>query len=516
MAAIEDVDYLWENCEKDSHLIYLDSEKRDKRVYPHPNHYSVEFQIPIKLVYGYDILDAMIPTTMFNVEPYNNLFVVGVVRSTRPDWQTMQFDGQQFYSEFAVSVPEIIQRFLDPTPGSLSVAPLDRMAMYGVDHQESPNSEFKIPIIVFQKVSIVPTVPNDPGWTILTDQNGMKWYAPPPVEGDIDRTRYTISVSNESAVVTFWMNSFVTELGSATMMDMGAYDIMISVYNVTLPVQNYENTQLQQNLGNALSAFDIMVQHTSAIPDQANKFTFAASDPFFFNMQASTCSVLLGFDELTEPSGVAGCYNKLPAGLNPTRRMFASFFNPETNMQEIVTPGLLNLGGVRYLVLRCPELEAHAFSGKSFTENTTGLGIFKLVAAANGISSLRFDYTNFVVKPFHPIGKLSRLTVRFEQSNREMYDFKGINHHILLSIKYLVPSLSKTSSAELRRYQIKELNDEYDPNVLKFLMKTRKLTNDEEPDENNNNNNNNKVQLPASSLESIRELVKSMRSMTGI
>lgn len=493
MAAIEDVDYLWENSEKDAHLIYLDSERRDKRIFPYPNQYTVEFQTPIKLVYGYDVLDAMIPTTMFNVEKNNNRLVVGVIKSSRQDWE---FDSNAMYEEFAETAPEIIDRMLDPSPGKLFLCNRSSMDMYGINYKYVKDTEFMFPVVMTDvlPVSKVKTSESDV-------QLGDTWYCP-----DLEDASVVVrfNVDEASMTVTIWSHVYVSEIDSATISQTQAFDIYVSIYNVTLPVQNYENTQLQQNMSMVLSLFDIQCEHTSEIPDQANKLTFSSYDPFFFNMKDSTCSMILGFDELSE-LGMSS-YMSFPLKMDPDRRIFASRFDQQSGLNQITSPGLLNLHGVRFLVLRCPELEAHAFSGKTFTRNTTGLGIFKLVATTNGISSLRFDYTNFVVKPFHPIGKLCRLSVRFEQSNGELYDFKGVNHHILLSIKYLVPSVSKTASIALHRYQIRELNEEYDPNVMQFLMKSRKLVEEETTKETQEDTEDD--YLSKFSMNVIKDLVK--------
>jgi hypothetical protein len=41
---------------------------------------------------------------------------------------------------------------------------------------------------------------------------------------------------------------------------------------------------------------------------------------------------------------------------------------------------------------------------------TPGIGLFKMASAFGGITNLRFDYTTLITRPFHPIGKLSKLS----------------------------------------------------------------------------------------------------------
>lgn len=526
MATIEDIDYLWENSEKDSYMIYLDSEKRDKRVFPYPNQYTIEFHTPIKLVYGFDILDAMIPTCMFNVEDYNNLVVVGTVASTRPQWNFSTVNSDEIIREFLDFIPEIIDFFKQEHPGCLATAFVNRLDNLGIEHVHEQDQEHAQNVMVMKTVVGVrdppPTNPDDFDPIIyepISTSSGL-WYIPVGAD-NVRKSRVKIvadPVDPSIIIVTFADVQYMSETAFTLMTTAMAYDILITILNIRLPSQNYENNQLQQNLNNAMSSFNILCSHKSAIPEQANKFTFSCQTPFFFNMRASTCIACLGFDELSDRHGMAGCYAGVHETIDPHNRMFLSVFNPVTRRQEIVSPGLLNLAGVRFLVLRCPELEEHAFSGKTFTSQTAGLGVFKLIAGTNGISNLRFDFTNYVKKPFHPIGKLGKLSVRFETPDGELYNFKGVNHHIMLVLKYLVPSVKLDSSSSApKRYQIRELLDNYIPDVQEYMLARRNLlpvegceSDNGKTDENMKNAKNNNNQPPASNNQQYFEKQLSM------
>jgi hypothetical protein len=75
---IEDIEYLQDNCEKDSSVFYVDSDERNRDFFPSSSEFYVTFEQPFKLVYGIDILDAAIPTTMYNIDNYNcyNAFTI--------------------------------------------------------------------------------------------------------------------------------------------------------------------------------------------------------------------------------------------------------------------------------------------------------------------------------------------------------------------------------------------------------------------------------------------------------
>jgi len=105
--------------------------------------------------------------------------------------------------------------------------------------------------------------------------------------------------------------------------------------------------------------------------------------------------------------------------------------------------------------------------------------MFKL-SSGNDITHLRFDFVNFVKKPFHPIGKLGRLTFRFEMPNGLLYDFKGIDHNMLMTVKYYVPKGNATASTPAL------LNPNYRPDYLSYMiehMRPIKELSDEDEEE---------------------------------
>lgn len=136
--------------------------------------------------------------------------------------------------------------------------------------------------------------------------------------------------------------------------------------------------------------------------------------------------------------------------------------DPTTQQQLIVTPGLINLETARYVIMRCPEIESHLLGNYSLMRHTPGIGLFKMIDS-NTISNLRFDFVSIIRKPFHPIGKLSRLTLRFENNDGTLYNFKAVNHVILLSVKYYSPKPVVMSTSSI-------LNRNYNPDVLQYIV----------------------------------------------
>jgi hypothetical protein len=105
---------------------------------------------------------------------------------------------------------------------------------------------------------------------------------------------------------------------------------------------------------------------------------------------------------------------------------------------NIIAPGLVCFTGEKYIILRSPEIEEHSFGSLAYTNNN--LGIAKFRTNSLGFNDEKLYVTKIPIREFHPIGKLSKITFRFETSDKNLYDFKGINHNITLAICYYEPT----------------------------------------------------------------------------
>ena len=125
-----------------------------------------------------------------------------------------------------------------------------------------------------------------------------------------------------------------------------------------------------------------------------------------------------------------------------------SLFNPHitsgnlitlqnTMVNRIQTPGMINLTGERLITLKSKNIEEHLNKNESGT-SSIGIALFKV--GSSGYTDNRLDFTNFKPKDFHPIGKLTHIDFRFEIDDNQLYDFKGVNHNLLVNIKYYVPN----------------------------------------------------------------------------
>lgn len=126
---------------------------------------------------------------------------------------------------------------------------------------------------------------------------------------------------------------------------------------------------------------------------------------------------------------------------------------------KIKSPGIYSLVGERYIILRCTEIEENSFRSLSYSKYNLGIAKFRLGIV--GYREERFDYSSVPNREFHPIGKLTRLSLRFETASGKLYDFKDVNHTITFSIQYLEP----TGKVEFKKSLI---NTNYNGNFLEY------------------------------------------------
>lgn len=139
------------------------------------------------------------------------------------------------------------------------------------------------------------------------------------------------------------------------------------------------------------------------------------------------------------------------------------------------SPGMINLATESYLTLRCEEIENHIRGSYNTKEHSPGLGIVNI--DVQGYAVDRVDFFSVKYKQFHPIGQLHKLKFRFERcSDGELYNFRNVDLHFLLSIKFLRPK-------QREKILNSVLNPEYNPDFVGYINKSMQAIEDHSTDE---------------------------------
>jgi hypothetical protein len=111
----------------------------------------------------------------------------------------------------------------------------------------------------------------------------------------------------------------------------------------------------------------------------------------------------------------------------------------------LTSPGIVNLRGARYIKIRCKELEQLIYRDRIGEPSTAGVGIVHIIGY--GYAESRYDFSSIPVRPFHPIGKLQKLTFRLERPDGTLYETNGVDNTLLCALTFrTVPnnSVNKT------------------------------------------------------------------------
>jgi hypothetical protein len=232
---------------------------------------------------------------------------------------------------------------------------------------------------------------------------------------------------------------------------------------------------------------EIMFSETTTPPELSNLIDIFSKAPLIVDMKRTTLSENLGFDLYPTTNNTDRYISKSPPSIrtdNVLAKMFYSRLNKDykpnvstDNKWIITSPGIVYFIGNKYIIMRCPEIEEHLYRSLSYSKYTLGLAKFRVDSV--GINSEKLTITKIPVREFHPIGKLSRMTLRFETNRGSLYDFKGINHNIIFAIFYYEPVQKNVPKRSI-------LNPEYKMNYIDYLYKQEEIEGDSDDDEDTN------------------------------
>jgi hypothetical protein len=484
--SVEDIDYLLENSETENFILYCDSALRDRDYFPYPNHYTLYFDQPFKYVTGIEILDASIPSTMYNIENDANS-IAGFTYSLNKTITTTQSDYNTVLQSYLYELgnfPEFDTAFSKTTIAPTFVSSSENLSRitgqvvlstFELVHTLFPSTDnlnpdkandfmydevpsatdgpywlfrrgvyTSAPVYIYGEASLNDAefplflfTANNQEYAIINDPEDLQIQ---DIISKINTYRVIVNKNTDKTLdVIYYQVDNVQQSAILQLSNVNPnilYLMTMTFFNSTCIAGNYSAITFLEEAKRIMAGTNVAVagSSTSDVSIQP-KLKFTSSYPFVLNMDISTIRTSIGFDEYSEDN--YSTYQKLHYKTN--RRLFSSSYNSGSETWNLTAPGVLYLLGTRYCILKCPEIEDHLYASRSYSNFSPGIGMFKMYAV-NDIAHQRFDFINFKKRPFHPIGKLDRLTLTFRRNDDTLYDFKGANHLILINIKYLVPT----------------------------------------------------------------------------
>ena len=517
-----DVQHLREIGEIEDYPIFIDSSLRDKVAYPTPSEYEIVFDIPFTNVVSLDLLDSSIPNSQGVVDIHNNLFSMsyrtrgtdGTIGKTIIEHLEILGESKTFREIFNDAVtPRRSFKYVgqyadfenaDEVEGSIYTTIYDRSVALTEISPSDAILGTSGTILPLGRFGSKKEVKNQ--FYISRNGSTYKWryatgsteYILPTFEDGVTKALVSL-VNGEGRTLYYFCDAVdlletplhdVTRVifgtGSAVLEGHCHYEVSETYYNsistfvhevisenIFLEIGDHDVNTLYLSLTNnrrrgvpiyayegldETAVLDIFSVEDDIDFTKDRRYKFTSRDFFFFDMRKSTANEVLGFSEFAKTSQSE--YEKMNFADN--KFLFGAKNNGPSDF-VMITPGVINTFGERFITLRCPQLEgAYSNSSLAYTRMTAGVAVFKLVSQY--LSNLRFDFANSNRQISHPIGKLSKLLFRWEKPDGSLYNFKGVDHHLFVTVKCLRPK-SKIQLVEPER----RLNPDYDPDVLKFI-----------------------------------------------
>ncbi len=299
------------------------------------------------------------------------------------------------------------------------------------------------------------------------------------IDASIPRTMYTVDKYNNTFYYYIGNNANdpLVNLGLDPLNTNQALfkklEITPGNYTIQTFIPEFNSKMVSEN--------DIPIQITnlSNPPELTNKFIFICKKPFILNMNKSTLAETLGLNLNIQKNNDNILYKYISKyeGYSDFLKIYHSNYNSNTENYEIISPGIVFFIGEKYIIIRSPEIEEHAFGSLAYNNYNQGIAKFKVTGI--GYNEEKIELTKIPIREFHPIGKLSKITFRFETSDGNLYDFKGVNHLITYVIKYYKPRLINIQEFK------PILNPNYKSNFndYKYLNEDQELSEDEDKNE---------------------------------
>lgn len=478
---IEDVEYLKANCEQDSTIIYIDSATRQRQFYPNPEEYTVTFEQPFKLVIGFDILDASVPTTMWNVDKFNGS--LAITACAVPTTTLNKRIAETYFDELRNSVSFIRLFERGHVPGQTTENYVVVVSGQYYDGQNITASDSLQPYFIYVRRVISNSVikvapPNiDTNAFYVFVYREQIYFVELSEAGTIailQQQNFHIIPNNDNGIDLVYFDEVNVRLSFFdSVVNTNNYFVRINNFYKQIPLGNYDLTSLRTQLNNLWGEFNDIGFEATSLPDRKQGIYFLRSSSYLvINANIGRLVGQIGFDTL--PLSTENIlYKAVTIGEN--RKIYGGVFEQNSSTYTITAPGIVNLLGYRFLILRCKEMEDHLLGSYAYMNYTPGIGLFKLASSYNDVTHLRFDFVNLVRKPFHPIGKVSKLSFRFETQDGDLYDFKGVNHQMLFVVKYLVPTQKVNFNRSI-------LNPNYDANYMTYMSNNRTIEYKEDSD----------------------------------
>jgi len=460
---MDDVQFLLNNSTQASHLALIDSAQRDTAHWPTASQFDVTFDTPFQKVYGIDLLSVDVPRTEYLISSSRNvlIFSYGSPSSGSQQHVVTVPEGDYDQSSVLVALNAALAQFPSVNGNVITVASSTPVASLSNRLTFSCQDVFtlylsassaRLVLGFANPVTSDSTLYAAPGWSPGAPDTITTVLSPLAAAATL---QVYVNVAPQTSASTLPITAYKSVQQSFTSTYTGICTQVSAVFGSTgkAPTDDIFWT-IKDTLGNLCSQGYIQpdldnfgtfstgaYQSASATLVAGQTYVLSLQDPS--NADVSNC-ITVGYTSTIEDSISLMCGTQTISGSVSATLMVRASTN------TVSAPGLLDLTGERYIVLRCLEIEAAINGSRAFEQFNAGIGLIQL--GNYGYSQQAYDYTAYPPRTFQPISALSKMTLSFRKSDGSLYDFKGLNLELLILIRYLLPKVPPPTAQLMPHY----------------------------------------------------------------
>jgi len=509
---IEDVDYLKQNSIKQSYIFLSDSAERNRVAHPTPSEYVLNFSQPFTNVIGLEVIDASIPRTMYNVDVINNKVAFYIFKTAPatdaapPQFKVTEVDIGEYTIQTLLpkltealhmhpgddsSLPEVTitaeslsnppdvrstVRFTCPYPFALN---MPQNGTLGTGWMSETLGFDLLPSIAESRVTplkrryeapwtegtIFKSVDLDPDVALGTERTVFEG-----PRGVIRNIRFTSPTKKISQKFTVDANGYLTGIFVAFSSALSEVPSATTVHFAITTGATAPSAS-----ATALASGTIAISYIdgglsdATMPALTQPVLLVPSVTYWLVLTCTDSNIGVFYNDVI--GEVGGFLTPSSIDTADVTYHMAARVVVSDPYHSIIAPGIFSLVGPRFLLIRCPEIEENSF--RSLAYNKHFIGLAKIRLGVVGYSENRLDYSTVPTREFHPIGRLSRLTLRFTLPDGSLYDFKGVNHTVTFAVHYYEP-------APKVRFEQSVIQPNYNGNIMEYLFNQEEDESDEE------------------------------------
>lgn len=407
---MDDVSYMRSRTVQESYMFMVDSRTRDRAAHPDPSEYTIEFSAPFRNVCSFSLVDVTIPRTQYSVDVGSN---------------TLRYKLSGDPETFQATVP----------PGDYTLPQLCDVlnrTLYGglTVEPESTPYDLTNTVRIFRTIG---------GFTLFMGESGLRTALGfPPGTVEVTETMLQSATAHTGPYVetqtlpvspTQSVRQHVQAQASGT------------VQRVVVSCPESQSLTLRllvevRSVGGAVMARGSIapMRTQEAVLDTTPNDALVEGQTYVVVVSANepaSVFVAIGTNVGALESGDSTTWTPAAEGLKLCCEVTVG-----SPVYQATSPGLVDLTGEKVVLIRCPEIESVMFRERFSEKNYhTGLGYVKM--GGLGFREHRSDYyIPFPPRTFHPISKMSKLTIRLENPDGSLYQTRGVDHVLLMNIVY--------------------------------------------------------------------------------